>query len=213
MQEDPEDFFGDVDHLLAPDAVGAADVHLLDEVEWFLGVGGGWVFEVLKNRPRARDQGRSLRVQCGGEVHEQQGDDDATGAEFRGSLLLLVEEHAEQFGEELGFDFGQTLEREGGSAESLETEQGLMQQCVFVLFAPFHLDDAVQQADHLVHAAALHEQVRPGDRLVAKQDPEFVHLADLHQSRLLHFTKIVDEVAWDCGAVGLGREQAADRCG
>ena len=46
VKEYPENFFGYVDELFAPDFVGAGCVYLGDEVEWFRFLRRCWVTEV-----------------------------------------------------------------------------------------------------------------------------------------------------------------------
>lgn len=92
VQEDPEDLLGDVDDLLAPDAVGAGLVDGGDEAEGLGVFGRGGVAEVGAD---GRGSGGEVARRRGGEVAEEEGDDDSARAEFAGAFLLLVEQHAE----------------------------------------------------------------------------------------------------------------------
>jgi hypothetical protein len=94
-----------------------------------------------------------------------------------------------------------------------ETEQRLMHEAVFVFFAPFDLNDAVQEIDDLVHSTAPHEGLGPGDGLVSKKDTQLVHFAELHQLGLLDLFKVMNEVTGHGGGVRFGRKQTTNRCG
>ena len=49
VEEYPEDFFGDVDDVFAPDPIGAWDIHGGDESWWPGFFGWGWITEVGKD--------------------------------------------------------------------------------------------------------------------------------------------------------------------
>jgi hypothetical protein len=110
VEEDPEDFFGDVDYFFAPDPVGSVDVHLFDKVKRFLVILWSRVFEVGQDGSGSRCQSGRVGVQGIGEVGKEEGDDDAAGAEFRWTLFLLVEEHPQQLWKEDGLDLCQMLQ-------------------------------------------------------------------------------------------------------
>lgn len=119
VQEDPEDLLGDVDDLLAPDAIGTGLVDGGDEAEGLGVFGRGGVAEI---GPDGVGSGGEVARWGGGEVAEEEGDDDSARAEFAGAFLLLVEKHAEQGGEETGLDLGEALEREVGRAEGFQAQ-------------------------------------------------------------------------------------------
>ena len=76
MEEDPEDFFGDVADLLAPELVGPRAVHVGDEAWGSLFFLEYWVAEV--GEENAGSDGELVRLR-GGEVGEQEGYDDTAG--------------------------------------------------------------------------------------------------------------------------------------
>ena len=59
-----------------------------------------------------------------------------------------------------------------------------MQQGVFVVFAPLHLEDSLQQTNKLRHPSLFHERVDPLDRLIPEQKAKLVKFTDLYLLRL-----------------------------
>lgn len=89
-------------------------------------------------------------------------------------------------------NFLELLHRASGRAESLETQQRVVQKLVFMLLSPLQVHDSVQQADDLSHAAEGEETVNPCYGLIAQQDPEFVDATDFNLHWILVLAKVGD---------------------
>lgn len=132
VEENPEDFFGDIDDFFAPDAVGAGVIDGSDEARRLGFFGRGGVAEVGEEDAGTGDEEVGGG---GGEVGEKEADDYAAGGELAGAFLFLVEEHGEEGREEGGLDGGEVMEGERGGAESFETEQCLVEEGVLMFLS------------------------------------------------------------------------------
>lgn len=97
MDEDPEDFFGDVDNLLTPNTVRSWMVHRGYEAWRLSFFGFGWIAKV------SDDIFGSSFVICwrwGREMNKKKTHYYVTGREFIRPLSLLVEEHVKDRREE-----------------------------------------------------------------------------------------------------------------
>lgn len=101
VQENPEDFLGDVDDLLTPNAVRARLVDRRDESERLRVFMWSRIAEIRADRFGSRSK---LGGWGGGKVAEEQSYDNSTSTELARAFLLLIENHAEQGGEETGLD-------------------------------------------------------------------------------------------------------------
>jgi hypothetical protein len=88
----------------------------------------------------------------------------------------------------------QVLDGKGSSAKSLETEQILVEQSVFMLFPairlrlvkfsfhgmksenepPLDIHNALEQSHNLFHAAHSNKLLSPSDRFIAQKQPQLV---------------------------------------
>lgn len=106
VQEDPEEFLSDVADFLLPDLVGSRTRHFCDEAGGRFFFLRGGVAEVGEESTSARGEGSGGR---GGEVGEEEGDDDAAGWELRRAFFVVAggEEQAEEGGEESRVEGGE----------------------------------------------------------------------------------------------------------
>ncbi len=109
VQEDPKDFLGDIDNLLAPNAIGTRLVDRGDESKRLGVFMWSRVAEIRANRLGARYK---LGGRGGGKVPEDESHDDSTSAELAWAFLLLIKKHAKQGREEIGLDLRQPFEGE-----------------------------------------------------------------------------------------------------
>ena len=117
-----------------PHLVRAREAHVEDEGDRAL------LLRRLRVREVAEDVGRACgqqpRVARGRrQVREQDVDDDAARRVLARPLVLRVEDHAQERGEERLLDLAELLEGDVGGAQRLEAEQALVEELVFVLFS------------------------------------------------------------------------------
>lgn len=140
VEEDPEDFFCDVDDLFGPTLVRAASVNPLDEFVRSGTLAGGFVAEVGQEAVGTC----GTVVHCsGGEVCEEDIKDEDSCAIFGGAFAVLIKDHVEKAWEEGIFNFEEFLEGEVGGAERLEAEEKFVEDEVLVLFTPFNVKTSV----------------------------------------------------------------------
>lgn len=132
VEEDPEDFLGDVDDFFAPDAVGPGVIDGSDEarrLSFFRRIG------VVEVGEEGAGSGEEEVRRGGGEVGEKETNDYAAGGELAGAFFLFVEEHGEKGRKKGRLDGGEVVEGERGSAESLEAEQCLVEDGVLMFLS------------------------------------------------------------------------------
>lgn len=93
MEENPEYFFGDVDDFFAPDTIRARVMHRRYETWGLSGLRLGRISQVgEKSACTSREVSRG----GGGEVGEEEADDDIARGEFTWPFLFHVKEHGKK---------------------------------------------------------------------------------------------------------------------
>jgi hypothetical protein len=102
MKEDPEDFFGHICYLLAPDSIWSGLVYIGNEGDWLTLIFWRRISQVCKDS--LSTCGWQLVRVVRGELGKQEVDDNTPSGELARALLFLVKEHLQQSREEFCFD-------------------------------------------------------------------------------------------------------------
>lgn len=136
MKEDPEDFFGNIDYLLAPYSVWARASHVKDKANRSLRLVGLRISQVGEKCFGAVS---TFGDRCRFEVCKHQRSNDVTGGEFGGAFLLLVENHVQERREEGVLDLVEMVKGKSCCRKCLQAKKDFVKQSIFVLLSVFAL--------------------------------------------------------------------------